>query len=160
MTRTETRILANSLIKKHGLTKLGWRFEFDNARRRAGVCKYYSKTIGLSKYLLPHMSDAMIEDTILHEIAHALVGSRHGHDRVWQRKAMEIGCNGKRCYNPQKELANYETTLAVQSKYTLTCPTCGRKSALHRKPKRDRSCGKCSGGTYNPKHKLILTQNY
>lgn len=160
MTLSETKRLANSLIKEHGLTYDGWRFEFDNARRRAGVCKYNSKTIGLSKYLLPHMNEEMIKDTILHEIAHALVGHRHGHDRVWQRQAMAIGCNGKRCYNPQKELANYEETLAVQSKYTYTCPTCGKKSPAHRSPKRSKSCGKCSHGVYNEKHKLIVTQNY
>ena len=160
MTISETKKIAADLMKMHGLTYDGWRFEFDNARRRAGVCKYRSKTIGISKYLLPHMSAAMVKDTILHEIAHALVGSHHGHDIVWQRQAMAIGCNGKRCYSPQRDLANYEETLAVQSKYTLTCPTCGRKTALQRQPKRDRSCGTCSGGTYNPRHKMIVTQNY
>jgi len=161
MTILEAKTLAISLIKEHGLTYDGWRFEFDTARNRAGVCKFRSKTIGLSKYLLPHMKDDKVEDTLLHEIAHALVGPQHGHDRVWQRQALAIGCNGARCYNAESEFnAGSAELLAVQSKYTLTCPTCGKKSPLHRKPKRDRSCGSCSNGTYNPQHKMIVTQNY
>ena len=160
MTLREAQTLAIELMTKHNLIEKGWRFKYDNARSRAGVCMHYRKIVGLSKYLTPHMKDEKVKDTILHEIAHALVGSGHGHDRVWQRKAIEIGCNGERCYNPRTEMHNYEETLAVQSKYTLTCPTCGRKSAVHRKPKRSKACGKCCNGRYNEKHKLILTQNY
>jgi predicted SprT family Zn-dependent metalloprotease len=155
-----TEMFAIKLMNDHNLIEKGWRFEFDNSRRRAGVCKFGRRIIGLSKYLLPHMNSEMIKNTILHEIAHALVGPEHGHDWVWQQKAIEIGCDGKRCYNAEKELANYEETLAVQSKYTLSCPTCGKKTPMHRSPKRDRSCGKCSNGVYNPQHKLIVTQNY
>ena len=43
--------------------------------------------------------DAEIEDTLLHEIAHALVGRRHHHDAVWRAKAREIGCTGQRCHS-------------------------------------------------------------
>ena len=42
-------------------------------------------------------SDDEVLDTILHEIAHALVGPQHGHDAVWRAKAREIGCTGERC---------------------------------------------------------------
>ena len=40
-----------------------------------------------------------ITDTILHEIAHALVGPRHGHNAIWRQKAREIGCTAMRCHN-------------------------------------------------------------
>ena len=160
MTLLEAKNLALELMKEHGLTYDGWRFMFDNAKNRAGVCRYESKTIGLSKYLVPHMKNEKVKDIILHEIAHAMVGNSHGHDRVWQRQAIAIGCNGHRCYNPHTEMHNYEQTLAVQSKYTYTCPTCGKKSAVHRRPKRSSSCGECSTNGYNPQHKLVLTQNY
>ena len=36
-----------------------------------------------------------INDTILHEIAHALVGPGNGHNLKWKKKAKEIGCTGK-----------------------------------------------------------------
>ena len=38
-------------------------------------------------------------DTILHEMAHALVGQVHGHDAVWQ--AQVLGCSGRRCHDVQ-----------------------------------------------------------
>ena len=45
--------------------------------------------------------DEEIDDTLLHEIAHALVGKAHGHDQVWQAKAVALGCSGKRCHDVQ-----------------------------------------------------------
>ena len=38
-----------------------------------------------------------IRDTLLHEIAHAIVGPGHGHDALWQTAARRIGCTAKRC---------------------------------------------------------------
>ena len=165
MTLQEAKTLALELMSEHGLTYDGWRFEFDNARRRAGVCMYYSKTISLSKYLLPYMKDDKVKDTLLHEIAHAMVGSRHGHDRVWQRQAIAIGCNGARCYDAETEFHEGAIEeLAAQSKYSMTCSSCGYTVAKHRKPKRSKACGKCckkyNGGQYSEKYKLTLTQNY
>src|SRR5580704_15295082 len=54
-----------------------------------GVCVFPCKTIVLSARLvdLPNQ----IETTILHEIAHALVGYEAHHGSVWQTKAREIG---------------------------------------------------------------------
>ena len=165
MTLLEAKSLAISLIKEHGLSYDGWSFKFDTARNRAGVCRHRSKTIGLSKYLLPHMKDDKVKDTLLHEIAHALVGPRHGHDRVWRRQAIAIGCNGARCYDPDTEFhAGASEQLAAQSKYSMSCPNCGRVTAVHRRPKRSKACGVCckkySGGRYDPKFKMELVQNY
>lgn len=39
-----------------------------------------------------------VNDLILHEIAHALVGGDHGHDEVWKAKCVEIGARPERCY--------------------------------------------------------------
>ena len=36
-------------------------------------------------------------DTLLHEIAHAIVGPGHAHDAVWQTAARRIDCKAKRC---------------------------------------------------------------
>lgn len=164
MTLREAKNLAIELMTEHGLSYDGWYFKFTHGRKQAGICVWdksqYNEVgyIGLSKYLIPHMTDEAIEDTILHEIAHAMVGYEHGHNHVWQRQARAIGCNGQRCYEID-ELIDHEA-LATKSKYTLTCPTCGRKSAAHRKLKRSKACGKCCNGYYDPKHKMILTQNY
>jgi predicted SprT family Zn-dependent metalloprotease len=147
MNLTEARTLAVNLMAKHGLIEKGWRFEFDNARRRFGVCQYYSKRIKLSQYLVALNGIEEVRDTILHEIAHALVGAGHGHNHVWKRKALEIGCNGERCYNALE-------INTPQSKYVADCVGCGNTYKKHRTPKKSSSCGKCSGGSYNPTYKL------
>ena len=87
---------AATLMREHGLH--GWTVRLDNARRRAGQCDYRRREISLSRHYVRHAEDDHIRDTILHEIAHALVGPHHGHDAVWRRKAREIGCSATRCH--------------------------------------------------------------
>jgi predicted SprT family Zn-dependent metalloprotease len=84
--------LATDLMTEHGLIALGWRFVFDErAQRRVGQTRYAKKEIGLSLSALPHNSEALIRDVILHEIAHAHVGPGAGHGPVWRRMAASIG---------------------------------------------------------------------
>ena len=88
--------LASRLMNEHGL--VGWRVKLDHARRRAGQCDFTAQTISLSRHYVRHAETDHIRDTILHEIAHALVGPKHGHDAVWRQKAREIGCTANRCH--------------------------------------------------------------
>jgi predicted SprT family Zn-dependent metalloprotease len=129
--------LANDLMTEHELIKLGWRFEFDNAKRRFGCCNYTLKLITLSKSLTELNDEARVKNTILHEIAHALVGSGNGHNHVWRKKALEIGCDGKRCYS-------IKTVTTPKSKYEAVCKKCNHVHKRHRKPKNKVSCGVCS----------------
>ena len=133
----KARELAIELMDKHGLLDLRWSFEFDNAKRRFGCCDYRAKTISLSKSLVELNTEESVKNTILHEIAHALVGRGQGHNNVWKRKAIEIGCDGNRCYSS-------ENTTIVQGKYQATCPKCNHVHHKHRNPKNRTSCGKCS----------------
>ena len=87
---------ARTLLGRHRLD--GWSFTFDHAKRRGGACHYGRKEISLALGFAEAASDAEVEDTILHEIAHALVGRRHHHDAVWQAKAQAIGCTAERCH--------------------------------------------------------------
>ena len=87
---------ARLLLDRYGLQD--WGFHFDNGRRRAGCCRYDRKAISLSQDFAVAAAAGEIEETLLHEIAHALVGRSHHHDAVWRRKALEIGCSGKRCH--------------------------------------------------------------
>jgi hypothetical protein len=101
MKLNEARDLAIQLMTNHGIVEQGWRFEFDNAKRRFGCCKYGSRRITLSLYLTELNNIDEVKNTILHEIAHALC-PRQGHNSVWKRKAIEIGCSGDRCYSSDK----------------------------------------------------------
>lgn len=102
--------LATDLMQQHGLT--GWRIKLDHARRRAGQCDYNTRVISLSRHYVRHADPEHIRDTILHEIAHALVGPNHGHDAVWRQKARQIGCTATRCH----------TLNFAKSRWIMTCP--------------------------------------
>lgn len=143
--------LANSLMMKHNVYQRGWRFKFDNAKRRFGVCKYRSKIISLSKNLTALNNVLEVQDTILHEIAHALTPGQH-HNNVWKMKAEELGCRSERCYSNEK-------VITPISKYEAKCEGCGKVHKKHRKPRRISSCGKCSGGRFNPEYKLDFKEN-
>lgn len=89
--------LAESYFEKHNLFNQGWDFKYDNAKRRLGLCDDSKKIITFSKVFIPINDTEILEDTILHEIAHALVGSKNGHNRTWKKKAIEIGAEPKAC---------------------------------------------------------------
>ena len=90
---------ARGLMARHALRH--WSFQFDHGTRRAGSCLYETQVISLSYEYAKHDSEQGIRDTILHEIAHALVGKGHHHDALWRAKAIEIGCSGKRLHDVQ-----------------------------------------------------------
>jgi predicted SprT family Zn-dependent metalloprotease len=131
----DARALAADLMTQHRLT--GWRLVFDNARTRAGVCRFDRKEIGLSRVLTELHSVEQVTDTILHEIAHALAGPRHGHDRVWQATARRIGCSATRCVPADAP--------RVEGVWEGSCPA-GHRVTAHRRPVRVRSCPTCSRG--------------
>ena len=139
--------LAIELMNKHNLIDNGWQFEFDNAKRRFGGCNYTWKKITLSKHLVQLNDEFQVKDTILHEIAHALVGHKHGHDSYWRMKAREIGCNGERCYSSDlpKPTPNY----------IGTCPNGHEFKRLRLSlSTRKGSCTKCDK-KYNPNFLLV-----
>jgi predicted SprT family Zn-dependent metalloprotease len=120
-------------MARHGLS--GWRLVFDNAKTRAGVCRSGRKEIGLSGALTRLHSPAQVTDTVLHEIAHALVGPAHGHDKVWRALALRIGCSGTRCVP--------DDAPRVEGAWIGVCPA-GHRRTAHRRPQRVRSCRQCS----------------
>lgn len=125
--------LALNLMTQHGLTKAMpnyWHLKFDNAVRRLGQTNFATHTISLSKPCTLAATDpAQVRNTILHEIAHALVGPRHGHDSTWRLKAVSIGCNGQRCTDSNP----------IQGKYKIKCLACNTAFGNYvRVPKQDR----------------------
>ena len=113
---------------------LDWHFGFDLAQNRGGVCRYGRKEITLSvTYCLNASRDEVI-DTVLHEIAHAMVGPGHQHDNVWRKAALKIGCNGEVCHSVDHGLDKWEGS----------CP-CGQQWRRKKLQKRVRNgtCPKC-----------------
>lgn len=109
--------LALELMNKHGLLAKGWRLEFDSARKRFGCCSHWRKKITLSRALVEINNIIEVQDTILHEIAHALVDSKEHHGPVWKAKAREIGARPERCYST-------ENAATLTFEWRGVCPFC------------------------------------
>ncbi|WP_139981520.1 SprT-like domain-containing protein [Nocardioides litoris] len=139
--------LAEDLLAHHGLDD--WTVAYDGAKRRAGICRFGPKVLGLSAPLTALHSEADVRDTILHEIAHALAGPRHGHDEVWRAVAVRIGCSGERCVSPDAP--------AVEPPWLGTCAA-GHTTGRHRRPERVVTCGRCSR-TFDLAHVLTWTHH-
>jgi hypothetical protein len=129
----DAQALGRRLLDEHGLHD--WSLVLDRAKRRAGVCRPGRKEIGLSGPLTALHSEAEVRDTILHEIAHALVGPRHGHDAVWRATALRIGSSGERCTSADAP--------AIDGDWVGVCPA-GHRVTRHRRPDRPASCRTCS----------------
>ncbi|MCU1478219.1 MAG: phage-related protein [Subtercola sp.] len=128
------RSWANALIALH-LDPDVWSFGFDNAKTRAGLCNYTTKTITVSRYLASRYEDDEIHQVLLHEVAHAIAGGRAGHGPKWRAVAAEMGYEGKRLHHGEiaHELAPW----------VGTCPN-GHVSYRYRKPTRATACGVCA----------------
>jgi len=138
MNLNEAKGLARSMMAEHGLTE--WNFKFDTARNRLGLTRFSNKTISISKSLTFLNPESQVRNTILHEIAHALVGPSHGHNNVWRSKAISIGCNGQRTTN---------SIVKVATNYTIKCLHCGTSWGVFRMPKSltnswHKGCGRVS----------------
>ena len=138
-TLAQVETLAKCLLAHHAGSGLGpgWQFGFDLAPTRAGVCNYTDRRISLSVSYCLRATRAEIADTVLHEIAHAIVGHRHNHDAVWKAKAREIGCTGERCHRVEHSAARWVGECGCGQRWF--------RHKLQRRMLKDRVCAKCRG---------------
>ena len=142
-TLADVETLARRLLAHHqAASGLGaeWTFGFDLSTVRGGVCRHEEQRIDLSVTFCQRATRAEIEDTLLHEIAHAIVGYEHRHDDVWKAKAREIGCTAERCHQVTHTLARwvgecgcgkrwFRQRLSRTLRYGALCPRCGGRIA-------------------------------
>ena len=142
-----TRALGERLLDELGrevlgepLTARGWTVGFDRARRRLGACHPARRAITLSARLTERLPAADVEDTLRHEIAHAIDVEQRGrtrHDARWRALAAACGARPERCYAaplPPDESAPY----------SAVCPTCTAETAVYRQPVRPLRCRACA----------------
>ncbi|ROQ37327.1 SprT-like family protein [Frondihabitans sp. PhB188] len=112
-----------------------WTFGFDNAKTRAGLCNYASKRITVSRHLAGRYDDDEIHQVLLHEVAHAIAGSRAGHGPKWATTAADLGYIGGRLHDGAiaSELAPW----------VGRCPA-GHEHYRYRAPSRPLACGRCA----------------
>lgn len=98
-----------------------------------------------------------VEDTIRHEIAHALCEPRQGHGPQWKEMCKRTGAKPERCYDDEVD--------APKGDWQAICGGCGTLHHKFRRPKRDRWCARkeCRAanpteygqGRFNPVCKLV-----
>jgi len=138
MDLNEAAGLARQLMDRHGLSD--WNFAFDRARRRFGSCQPARRRITLSVMLTRLNEDSQVQDTILHEIAHALT-PKDGHGQAWKLKCVEIGANPKRCYTDQE----VESPPRRAAWFEIGCEKCGWWVDRRRRSRRKLICRVCRG---------------
>jgi len=136
--------------KTYNVKELGWNFAgFDRGVRRLGVCEYSTnrttgiiseKKIGLSKKMTEARTDKEVEQTILHEIAHAIdveIRRSSNHDYFWKQIAEACGHSGERCTKVSQTVRN------DTYKWYAFCPNHGIIAHWTRKPSLNKLCRTC-----------------
>ena len=90
MTTREIEKMAIELMTQHGLIQKGWKFEWNKRKNNFGLCNEKKKAISLSLMTIPFVNVEKIKDTVLHEIAHALVGVSNQHNNDYDKKLFNI----------------------------------------------------------------------
>ena len=141
MNINDAQTMARELMNQHGLGHVA--FGWHRKTREFGTCMsvrvsifdpWTVKMIMLSSRLAEVNPVEQVRDTILHEIAHALVGTANGHNSIWRAKARELGCNDSPCCGADVQMA--------PGKFTASCP-CGRAHEFYRMPTRGKRCATC-----------------
>jgi predicted SprT family Zn-dependent metalloprotease len=152
MNKEEAKRIARQKMDENGLQD--WKINIETAYSRAGVCFHYEKEIRLSEQYIARMPEIEVLDTILHEIAHAILPTGHGHDEVWKATCIKIGCRPQRCI-PEE--------FKIEKKWVAICPTCGTRFGRQKRVKRSdiRWCRKCHRKYPNDltKSRLIFQPN-
>jgi predicted SprT family Zn-dependent metalloprotease len=145
--------LALKLMDQNGLIPK-WSFRFDRAKVRFGCCNFTKREISLSKSLTQLNDKTKVYDTILHEIAHALVGPFEGHGKKWKQKIMELGGDPRARYH-------HTEVVIPPRKYTTHCPSCGKTAQAQRKRKVacKLCCQKFNNGQYSEKFRIQFIEN-
>jgi predicted SprT family Zn-dependent metalloprotease len=126
MTLQNAKRMARRLMNRHGLSK--WSFEFNHAIHAVGHCSHFRKTIYLTAEKVRHMPVSEIRGTILHEIAHALVGRRaRAHGMTWKRMAIKVGASPTACHHRY-------VGGGPKPAWVGSCPKCGTTWERHRAP--------------------------
>jgi|SRR6187431_381550 len=148
MELTQARRRAEELIALH---VPHYHFSWSNGKTVLGYCEYDSRTIALSRTLTLVNEPDQIEDTIRHEIAHAIAGAHARHGKEWKSVARRLGA-------VPRAAAQGAVTVRDTAPWVGTCTKCGQDSPVRffRKPRNRRSCVKCYPHGFHPAYVLTF----
>lgn len=126
-------IRARVMMNRYGL--FHWGFSFLDGTKDLGQCDLSNLTISLSKQYVVHGDPELVDDTLRHEIAHALVtedvgalvysSQLEGHGKEWKEKCKITGAK------PEQSKSERDIQLF---KYKCHCPACGTVVGVHEIP--------------------------
>src|SRR6188768_1739759 len=93
MTRIEATHFLRTELNNNGLADWSVRLNQNANSHFLGLCSHKDKSIILSAHHIDIHPTPDVMNTILHEVAHAIVGPGHAHNEVWVEKAREVGCD-------------------------------------------------------------------
>lgn len=149
--------LAENLAKEHmaiWLPDSRWTFAWTSAFSMAGVCDWANTQIRLSREFTEVQTRVDVEDTILHEIAHALTGPmRDAHGWRWREQCRKVGARPMTCVD--------KNSAQPGKRWLGVCPVCKTVGDTRQElgkqflaKGRWGSCGRCSS-TYDERFKLV-----
>lgn len=149
MTESEIRALWKQLQEKLGrkvigqsLESKGWDFKFSRAKKAIGHTEHPRRSIALSRVLIQNgLSENIIDDTIRHEISHALDYEIRGttdHGPEWKDLARRCGADPERTSDLPEEVP-------PAYRWHRWCPECEAVvGKYYRRPTSDRYvCREC-----------------
>lgn len=126
---------AIKLKNEHGLHD--WDVRLKNTKRIRGQTAFnHSRKKGiifLSRYHILYGAWNDMENTIRHEIAHAIDFMERGHsahDEVWKRIAEKVGAI------PKASTESENNALELPHKYEFCCPECDFRIPRYRRPRK------------------------
>lgn len=127
--------IAEELLYSTGLRSKGWRFQFNKRKTYYGICYLDYKVIEISEVLTQLNGKRLFEDTVKHEIGHALCG--HGfHNEEWASLVAELGGSISVTFDPTK-------INMPSPKYLAFCRKCKHEVEFYRKPRKEWFCNMC-----------------
>lgn len=130
MNPADAETLAERLMMEFELD--GWAFRWSRSVTAFGTCKRSTdgrvRVIALSRPLTVANDAAAVENTLRHEIAHALAPLRAGHGPAWRAACAITGATPERCCG--------DDVNAVPAPWAWHCPACGAQGSRYRRAQR------------------------
>jgi hypothetical protein len=144
MDTVRAELLAKELMAQHGLSHL--RFEWHASNKALGICHsarhaattfsgygpWVAVKISLSLGLVQVNDEAIIRNTILHEIAHAKAGTAAGHGPLWKMVAVAVGAKPNATCGAGVNM--------VPTNIKAICPLCSQVHYFARMPRKTKYC--------------------
>ena len=134
----------DELDEKFQLREKGWKWTINGRLRNAlGRCNWNNKMVEMSEWLLSECGVDQVEDTMRHEVAHAISSPLSGHNAEWKRNCILTGAQPRRLASGVKS-----PSMRQPDKWAIMCGDCDEPIAL-RQTRRMRLetkvCGRCGG---------------